>query len=661
MGKEFHEQAADDVEFESYDHDGTDCMGDIFDYHQWYNVKKIFRHRKYNRGSHGRCCVNPRTISMERVIETQGLLRAEADHLQKTIKTGSTTDKSSNKASTKASTNKEKHKQWIPGFSATPKLHHFEYSGFDFGWINPIILISKRDHVSYSSSTSSRADTLGSKKQDIHDRMNFSQHAKKLGKQGLDDLELFKVNKDLLVDIFQDPGVGVSHHLARKQTSEAVKLMRSGSFPVRGSPCTWYLQFSTLEHKQKEVWSFRQGEKSVAGTQSSQGSDSQRMRRTKSINESLNRYTKLFEHDVSKEADLYHSKSLKLSKEGQVPSRELHGLKIFRSISSLSDNDSFRSLLHAVSCDGPSFEVPIGSILNYDENKENDEHNEPKIITIHEGIDKFELVEAVMEAELQEKMREGISHDSSSTNLLIDINGEHIAKPSDLMEKMGPRQEQESAFGDNPSKDLTRKTSEGPALNHQNLPECEVETFTFSKEKATMLFEYDKEDDPSYNYVINILELSGFLQNKCLHSWYSPDQPLNPSLFKELETLLHPRLECSSIDESGTNCDNDQRLVFDLVNEALVEISEKTAIYFTKPLSCRIGLMFNGNIVLREVWRKVSRNLAFQLKHDQSLDDIVDRDMEKDAWMIFQSQAESVALELEDLVFDELLDGLFCL
>ncbi|GMI97105.1 TON1 Recruiting Motif 32 [Hibiscus trionum] len=590
MGKEFHEQA-DDVGLESYDHG---CMGDIFP------------HKKNNRGLHGRCF------------------------------------------------------------------------GFGFGWMNPIILINKRAHISYSSSASSRADTMRSKKYEIHDRMNSGQHAKKVSKkvsysqvkQGRDDLEVFKINKDVFLDILQDPGVGISQHFPRKQTSKAVKLTRSGSFPVSGLPCTRYVRFSTLEHKQKEVWSFRQGEKSVAGTQLSRGSDSQRwhrlvlsrlkdfkqrikqtlkqvsikdvhkkcqnvdstdneicngglhrMRRTKSINESLDRYTKLFEHSVNKEADLHHSKSLRISIEDQASSRELHGPKNFKSISfsSLSDIDSFRSLLHAVSRDALSVEVPIGSLLNYHKNKENDEHNEPKTINVHEGINKFELVEAVIEAELQEKMQEGSNRDSSSTNLSIDLNGEDIAKPCDLMEKTSPRQEQENAFG-------TRPTSE------------------------------DKEADPSYNYVRDILELSGFLHNKCLHSWYSPDQPLNPSLFKELETF-----ECSSIDELEANCDDDRRLVFDLVNEVLVEIGERTSIYFPKPFSCGISLMFKGNIVLGEVWRKVSRNLGFQLEHDESVDDIVGRDLETDGWIIFQPQTEFVALELEDLVFDEILDELLCL
>ncbi|KAK8483725.1 hypothetical protein V6N11_009115 [Hibiscus sabdariffa] len=523
--------------------------------------------------------------------------------------------------------------------------------------------------------------------------MNSGQHAKKLNreisysqvKQGLHDLEIFKINKDIFLDVIQDPGGGISQHFLSKKTPKGVKLTRSRSFPVSGSPCTRYLRF-------------RQGEIYVDGTQLSQGPDSQRwhrlvmsrlkdckqiikqtlrqvsikdannkcrnedgtdneiyngglpmMRRTKSINESLDRYTKLLEHSVSKESDLHHSKSFRLNKEDQAPSRELHGLKIFRSISCISDIESFGSLLHAVSRDTLSLDVPIGSILNYDTNKDKDEHDEPQTINVHQGIDKFELVEA----ELHEKMRERNNPDSSSPI-------EDIAKPCDLMERISTRQEQESDFGENPSSELTRSISQGPGLNHLNLSEGGTWTFVLSKEKPTMLFESDKEVDPIYNYVRDILELSGFLQNKCLHSWYSPDQLLNPSL-KQLETLLHPEIECSSINELETNCDENHKLIFDLVNEVLVEISEKSSIYSPKPFSYGVSLIFRRNNIFQEVWRKVSKNMGFQPEYDQSLDDIVGRDLKKNAWTIFQSQAELVSLELDDLIFDELLDELICL
>ncbi|KAG4155667.1 hypothetical protein ERO13_D03G125800v2 [Gossypium hirsutum] len=519
MGREFDND--DDVEFGSYHHHHPGCMGAIFDYHHWYNVKKMFPYRKYNRGRHVRCCANPRTISMEReVIETQGLLHAEVDHFQvpqQTRKTSLSINKGSNKTSTKA-------------FSARPELlqmystHHLEHSGFGFGWINPIILINMRTDTSGMSSTSSPAE----------------------GK-----------------------------------TSD--------------SPRTRYLRFSTLEHKQKEVWSFRKGEKKqVAGTQSSQGSDSQKrnrfvMNRLKDFKQKIKQAIKESKKGTN------HTIQASINEDGTDLDINNGGL-----------NRMSRTKLINESLD------------RYTESFKHGAHNGPKSISIGEGIDKFELVEAVIEAELQENMREINNPDNfSSTCLSMETNDENIAKPCDLaMEETSPHQEQERVCEDNPSR--------------------------------------EQEVDLCYNYVRDILELSGLLQNQCLHPWYSPHQPLNPLLFKQLETLLHPELKHCSID--------DHQLVFDLVNEALVGMSEKACVHkFPKPFNRGIGLMFKGNaVLLQEVWRYVSGNMGFQQEHDGSLDDIVGRDMEKDAWMFLQGEDDFVALELQELVFDGLLDELLC-
>ncbi|KAE8665004.1 Detected protein of unknown function [Hibiscus syriacus] len=337
---------------------------------------------------------------------------------QRTRKTGSTTNKSSNKASTKAP-----NKQWIPGFSATPQLHHFEYSGEITSPIRAQLRL--------------RRTLLRSKKQDIHDRMNSSQHAKKLG-------------KDLFI---------VPLSISRREFGFSDKEKN---------------QLLVLDHPRDLILEDDTDNEICNGGLN-------RMRGTKSINESLDRYTKLFQPGVSEEADSHHSKSLRLSKEGQVPSRELHG------------PDSIPS--------APSYTRCLVMLF----------------------LSRFRL---------------GIKR-------LIPV---------------------------------------------------------------TIMSEIFLSYQVSYK------------ANASIHGTHqSPDQPLNPSLFKELEILLHPRLERSSIDELGTKCDDDHRLVFDLVNEALVEI--------------------------------ISRNLAFKPEYDQSLDDIVGRDLENDAWMIFQPQAESVALELEDLIF----------
>ncbi|XP_039009739.1 protein TRM32-like [Hibiscus syriacus] len=808
MGRVVH-QRSDDVELENY-HPG--CMGGIFnvlDHRHWYNVKKILPNRKFNRGRRSRWCANPQTLSMEREpVESQRLLDAEAEQIQvqqQTRKAGPTNKRSGN-APTKGLTSKEKakeeneNKDWILGHSAKSQLqqtdstHHLEHSGFGLGWMNPIILVRKQGDTSYTTSTKS-------KRPDIHESKNADQHFEHEGNSGkhannnrgtrnlkpesiklnkqvsynqveaVDVLEIFKVNKDLFLDILQDPEVRISHHFPGKQTSKAVKLTKSGSFPMLDSPRSGYLRSSTLEHKQKEVWSFRRGEKSIAGAQlsksktltrsangfqgfvkeeassSPQASDSQRwnhlvmnrlkdikqrikqtlkerlksinhtrsneltllvssrdplstnerealessdkmasscppnntedhdidngrlrmMIRTKSINESLERYTRLFQHSASNEANLNHSRSLKLRNEDEVPSRGNNAPKFFRRISSLSDLESFCSLLYEVPYHAFSSEIPIRSIQDNDADKETDAHIEPKPTSFPEDIDNLEQVEAVIEAESQGNRREGLNS-RGSTGLSVDKSSEQIAKPCEFNEDAV---ELTQSTSDLSGMTNTAKLplSEGLGLNHSNFPESEAEYFmkerrrtsqesvdnkTMGNSSRLLFFEPDREADPWYNYVKDILELSGFTRDEGRQIWFSPDQPLDPSMFKELETLLHPELE-STIDEFGSN--RDHRLIFDLVDEELLEMGEKSSVYFPKHFSFNtsISLKLKRNDVVEEVWIKVSKNLASQPEHDRSLDAIVARVLDRNAWMSIQAESEVVALELADLIFYELL------
>ncbi|MBA0807287.1 hypothetical protein Gohar_023101 [Gossypium harknessii] len=772
MGRKFDEQSVE-VEFENH-HPG--CMGGLFnvlDYHHWYYAKKILPQRKLNRGRQARCCANPQTISMEREpVESQRLLDGEAEQIQvqqQTRKTGST-NKRSSEAPTKGLTSKERakeenhDKQWIVGHSTGSQLqqadstHHLEPSSFGLGWMNPIILVRKRGETSGTSSAKSKNPDADKHFEHIqnsekHDKIgartlvNQKPKSKKLSEQvsynqveGVDVLEIFKVNNDLFLDILQDPDVGISQHFPGKQTPKAVKLTKSGSFPIPGSPRAGYLRSSTLEHKKKEVWSFQKGEKPVAGTQlsksraimrtgdqsqnnvkeeasssSSQGSDSQRwnhlvmnrlkdikqrikqalkerkktnnrtkvdgltlqvssrdtlstserdmskssekavigsciennaadhdvsndrlkrITRTKSINESLDRYTQLFQQSVSKETKLHHSRSLKLSHEDRIPSIG-NAPKFFRRISSLSELESFCSLLYEVSS-----ELPINNIQDHEADKKTDPHNEQKSISSPEDIDRFELVEAVIETELQEEMREG-SDNRDSTGLSVDKNGEEIAKSCEFNEDAV---EQTGGLGE----------AEFFTKERRKIRQESVDYKTMGNSRRILFFEQDTEADPCYNYVKDILELSGFSQNKGLQTWFSLDQPLDPSVFNELERLG------STFYEVGSNCDH--QLVFDLVNEALLEINGMSPEYFPNPFSfnSRISLVPKGNNVVQQVWTKVSKNLASQPQHDQSLDDIIARDLDKPAWMNLQADSEFVALELEDLVFHELLDEVVC-
>jgi hypothetical protein len=159
-------------------------------------------------------------------------------------------------------------------------------------------------------------------------------------------------------------------------------------------------------------------------------------------------------------------------------------------------------------------------------------------------------------------------------------------------------------------------------------------------------------DDPELNYVREILELSGFNEDEYVGTWYSMDQPLDPSVFKELEVRFQHELNFTS--------NWDYQLLFELVNETLIDIHETSYTYFPRALSfsgSKHRPMPKGQHLLEDVWKRISSYLSFRPEMDKSLDDVVARDLAKgDRWMNLQWETEYVALELEDLIFEELLD-----
>ncbi|GLT43314.1 hypothetical protein SLA2020_172740 [Shorea laevis] len=379
------------------------------------------------------------------------------------------------------------------------------------------------------------------------------------------------------------------------------------------------------------------------------------MRRTNSINESLDRYAQLFHHSFSKEPTLRHSRSLRLSNEDKLLLRE-RVPKFFRRISSLSDLESICSILKELSREALSSEMPIRSASDCAANNESE-------------ANKLVSQEVAAETKFQENLIEEHEHGRELSQPSLHSSVLDASPPDDLTShaeypvleglELNPADSHmdEAAGTSFMIQDHCSEVSLADVCNAVNDKSVETEGINnYSLHSVS-----DKESDACFNYVRDVLELSGFMEYDIHRTWYLPDQPLNPSLFKELESCLHQEPECS-FEENGSNCHH--WLVFDLVNEALIVISHGSAVYFPKAFSfsSHICQSPKGHNILQEVWAKVSRILEFIPDPDQSLDDIVSRDLTKDPCMHLQPEAECVALDLEDLIFDELLDeALLCL
>lgn len=163
----------------------------------------------------------------------------------------------------------------------------------------------------------------------------------------------------------------------------------------------------------------------------------------------------------------------------------------------------------------------------------------------------------------------------------------------------------------------------------------------------------NERNKPEFNYVKGVLELSGFSKNEALGKWHSSQNPLNPSVFEEIGG------GCSAVDHHhGYCCEegiSNQMLLFDLINEVLLHIHERSFCFWPSPLTSRSSIhpLPKGSRVLEEVWTQIKWLLSAS---PEAMDDAVSRDLGKnDGWMNLQLDAECVGLEMEELIFDDLV------
>ncbi|CAL0324431.1 unnamed protein product [Lupinus luteus] len=165
-------------------------------------------------------------------------------------------------------------------------------------------------------------------------------------------------------------------------------------------------------------------------------------------------------------------------------------------------------------------------------------------------------------------------------------------------------------------------------------------------------FHVDTRYKAEFNYVKYVLEISGLTSNESISAWHSSEQPLDPLLFEEMET--DPDF-CTY--EHSNICNH--HVLFDLINESLLEIYGTCCCYYPKQLSylSYIHPMPIGNHILHEVWNHMSQSLSLKSKANQTTDFHVSRDLAKnEGWMNLQLSAEFVALEVEDFIFHDLME-----
>ncbi|XP_058209079.1 uncharacterized protein LOC131322012 isoform X2 [Rhododendron vialii] len=444
---------------------------------------------------------------------------------------------------------------------------------------------------------------------------------------------------------------------------------------------------------------------------------SRQMKRLSSFDESMDRYRRLYESSFNTQAKQHISERLKLTAE-ETPSPRNICPKPLGRILSMPDIRSNCYFQSEDSPDANSIGMPTRNDFNSFAGVDTNRFDENKTSCLSLGLENENRLDAYVEKGSQEKSVEiGASdivtedevgsrslsyeetevkggfafddlgklntteRDDQNENEIEDMlspdgkgaepspisvlesSQEDITSPTKFSwsEETDSRLEPRSLFSDE-SETMNSLTNEArmdsPNLSESIIVPENIETSIEQLTSECLRVLVNPKDAAEFNYVKHVLELSGFSRDELLGTWHSPGQPVDPTLFEEVEScmVLEPHYPEN---EEGENCDH--LLLFDLINEVLLEIYERSFTYWPKPLSSNSHMrpIPVGYHVLEEVWANISWYLSWKPEVDLLLDDSVTRDLAKgDGWMNLQFEAECVGLEIEDLIFDDLLEEL---
>ena len=181
-------------------------------------------------------------------------------------------------------------------------------------------------------------------------------------------------------------------------------------------------------------------------------------------------------------------------------------------------------------------------------------------------------------------------------------------------------------------------------------------------DQSTYPEEVIEDYNEEFEYVQHVLDVLGFIggEDQC-GAWESIDETLDPTLFDEIE-ILCPFEPKPLTKDSVHMTSSDRRVLFHLIIEALVAIHERSFAHYSPTslsLCLQIRAISRGNSrVLEEVWEFVSKYINWVLGCDRGFNVLVAHDMTKTStvWKNNQTEIEYIGLDLEELIFDELLE-----
>lgn len=180
------------------------------------------------------------------------------------------------------------------------------------------------------------------------------------------------------------------------------------------------------------------------------------VRRSSSLNESMDKYTRLFETNFGRDTKFFHSRSLKLTNEGKVSSSGRAQKSCSRNLS-LPDLDNFCAFLNGASHDASLLGMPIKTFVDQSSNKGR-HGSKLKSLSFSEPLDV--VVETDSENCMVERSDSSMNIDHSA-GLTVDENDKGVPATDDLMDanesairESSTQQEQEIDFAEDLDRDF---------------------------------------------------------------------------------------------------------------------------------------------------------------------------------------------------------------
>ncbi|XP_021716150.1 protein TRM32-like [Chenopodium quinoa] len=572
----------------------------MFNYHPWHNVKKMLPYNKHK--SHDNKSTKSKGIKSEGEHEINLSQELEEDFMLKysaSVNSGSSRNGSASKRSIKSRIRglmKEKNNSRELDLPDQETLKDKSCDDDDYA---PTLMSLLKANPKLIKSINHVDESSNMKPE-----TKVNHKDSKVENDYVGVLELYKVDHDLFLRIMQN------------SPPKNMKLVKCGTFPsLNSSNSERERRPAKVEHKYNEAWP-------VSGTaRQLKKAKSQNIARSLSVTEhTLDKYGYLFDSSSNKAIKKHLSKSVRLSNE-----------KEFGTLNDLQGQRSFKDGLYLSEIESPMLTMNEPSRASL-ERWYTMNYGEARGLRLDSPRENVSLAKSLSKGKENRFIEE--QFDAMAIASSREINLE-ICTQNDEIEHV-----------DWPI------SSEGSPLELNRLS-------TFSRKTEDDNQDLNLNDD--LQYVKYVLDISGLAteENKC-EEWHSQTQPLDPALFDGIEVCCPFEPKLLDKDEIFMSSYH-RKLVFDLINEALIDISERSYVCYPKSLSfwCHVSPTTKGKRrVVLEVWKFVREYLSWMPEFDPSLDVAVAHDLSKDknGWVNLQTYTEGLALELEDLVFNELLD-----